>query len=131
MNLSDFERDVLWLQDQVTQLVWPFGWLVEVRPRAGSGLHPAGAGFEYRFTLSVKCPGSHYYGQSFGHLFTLSEEEWFMHHADRKWLQSIPMRWAQDLMYRTMNAIANPQMPTATEIDWRPTEMIPEDFRAA
>lgn len=42
----------------------------------------------------------------------------------------MPLNWARVIADYAPELFESAPLPTAAEIDWRPTEMIPEDFGA-
>lgn len=109
--------------NDLIRLLSPFGWAVSW---CGD---PWNRRIDYFFKYTVFDPKSDFHNLTFG--FTRTLDECVLARRDDKYLKQIPMLWATDVVRESVCKVQECyDKLTATEVDWRPTEAIPEDFYA-
>ena len=116
---------IVTINDRVTQLLAPYG--IAVAHTAGAGNNMA----EFTFRIPEGAPADKSkpgkVSELIMHLdFYLLQQ----YHTSAECLNKLPRDWAAVIADYAPELFESAPLPTAAEIDWRPTEMLPEDFGA-
>lgn len=113
--------------DELRTLLEPFGWQIEritMSPSLGSTIR-------YHFSLRIGHPRDPN-AKRIAIEKPLDDREMMMCRDIRQVLKHKPMQWAREIMSQSLNFIAQENtLPDAPDPpDWRPGEMMPEDYYA-
>lgn len=134
MRPAQFDQLVEDLRFRLAEQLVPLGWTVEARQKYMPVFGPTRLGAEVRpgaeFTLlfSVECRASLLAGKQFGHKWALTHEE--LTRLRREELERLADAAAEGAVLAFMRQAAASRIPAPPEVDWRPTETVPEDFHA-
>jgi hypothetical protein len=128
---SDIDRRLNDLYDELVHLLTPFGWVVE-REEGMANFMERYKENDYRTTFRMKyavnCPEHMLHQQRLEMSFHVDHLE-ARYSKDDKYWEWLAHDWARETLLKSLE-IVNKTRLNAGEVDWRPNEMIPEDFYA-
>lgn len=133
MNIAEIPPLLVLCGEKCSELLVPFGFQICLSRRhadvdaicGGSpGIYYSGMAYYLEWRLFVRAKGQFCDGCYIGGSILLDETLW---QEDRL---NDPAKLARDIMRAAYAEIMRPP-PPAIECDWRPSEVIPEDFYAA
>jgi hypothetical protein len=113
------------ISERVAQLLTPYG--IAVRHTERRGFYIAGFTFRIPDAPRDKSRPGKYSELS----MQLAPHDLNQYHTSAECLDKRPLFWAGRIADHAPNLFDAAPLPTAAEIDWRPTEAIPEGFGAA
>jgi hypothetical protein len=123
---ADSQKLVETLQERLVQLLGPLG--IETTHVMGGDTKQIVATFTFR--VRERRPDGTL-GKTSEMDIKLDTANAMQSHRDRKHLEGVAVLWAGYLADWVPELFEDSTLPSATEIDWRPGEALPEDFRAS
>ncbi len=125
MTAAERKKIVQALHGKLVKFLTPLG--IEVEHVLGKDALSVA---EFTFRVRAKLPDGTP-GKSSELVIHLAGHDVQLCHNDPKHLDQMPILWARILADWVPDLFKDAELPTADEVDWRPTETIPEDFGAA
>ncbi|MBY0457057.1 MAG: hypothetical protein K2V38_06955 [Gemmataceae bacterium] len=124
MTPAERKKLIQTINARATQLLTPYG--IRVTHTEGSGHEVA----EFTFRVPEAPADSSKVGKYSELIMHLDSYTLSQYHTSAECLDKLPLAWAHLIIDYAPELFESAPLPTAAEVDWRPTEMIPEDFSA-
>ncbi|AWM40885.1 hypothetical protein GobsT_05550 [Gemmata obscuriglobus] len=126
MTPDECKQLVSTINDRVTQLLEPYGIAVSYTTGAGRNIA------EFAFRIPASTPADKSQPGKWSELVLYLDAHELQHYVtNAECLDKLPRTWADVIAGYAPELFESAPLPTAAEVDWRPTEMMPEDFGAA